>query len=472
MNRNITLVCQRSLALLTFVLTVTACGDEAREEPLLPCDVQRVLSAQCLGCHQSPTRFGAPMPLVNYADLQATGSGDQPLWKRVGARIADEERPMPPPPNARLSEQNRKLLDDWIAAGAPPAKQGDGVSCGTEQSDARAVYADPASEPDDCQNFYEFRAHGDQADEPWPLPAEVGNDGNRYMCFYFDSPWEADQKALWLHSQVDNAEVLHHWILYGTDRLPAPSGSFQPCSAVQLGAYFIAGWAPGGGDFTLPSNVEMDLPSGPRSGLILEVHYYSSKGQSAADRSGVKLCTAPSGTRSQLAGVHFTGSEGICLEPGERQTVEGLCTPRRDRGDIHVIGAWPHMHKLGRGMKITVLRADGREEVMHDGVFDFQIQEYYPFAQDQWTLHPGDKLRTECTFQNDTNQSVPFGERTQDEMCYGFITAWPAGALENDPNDLAQLVGGPFQQRRRCMNALSILQSCNGISDFPSTSSD
>ncbi|HEX6240954.1 MAG TPA: hypothetical protein VFZ61_08670, partial [Polyangiales bacterium] len=176
MNGNIKLACQRQLAWLTFVLTLGACGgEETHEEPLLPCEVQRVLAARCQGCHQSPTRFGAPTPLLDYADLHATGSGGEPLWRRVGARIADDERPMPPPPNARLSDDEQKLLGDWIEAGGPPAKQGDGVSCGLEQSDPRAVYLDPESQPDDCQNFYEFRAHGDKLDEPWPLPADVGN---------------------------------------------------------------------------------------------------------------------------------------------------------------------------------------------------------------------------------------------------------------------------------------------------------
>jgi hypothetical protein len=213
--------------------------------------------------------------------------------------------------------------------------------------------------------------------------------------------------------------------------------------------------------------VEMDLPSGKGSGLILEVHYFNTTGQSTADNSGVRMCTAAKGTRPHMAGVTFTGSEGICVGPGGRQTVSGLCNPPDDAGDIHVTGVWPHMHKLGRHMKITVLRADGREEVMHDAPFDFQIQEYYPFAQGQWTLHNGDRLRTECAFQNESTRAVPFGERTQDEMCYGFVTSWPAGALQNDPRDLTQLVAGPFQQERRCLNPISILQSCNGLNDFP-----
>jgi hypothetical protein len=451
--------------MFTLTLLGSGCQEDASAPPQLPCEVQRVLSENCQGCHQQPTRFGAPMPLLSHADLHAAGVGDEPVWKRVGARIHDDERLMPPPPNQALPAADLELLDAWIERGAPAAKAGE--SCEPSASAPRAVYADPNTQPDDCENFYEFRAHDEGSEEPWPVPDSLGNEGNRYMCFYFKAPWTENEKALWLHAQVDNSQVLHHWILYGTDRLPAQPGTFRPCSAVQLGAYFIAGWAPGGGDYMLPSNVEMDLPSGSEAGLILEVHYFSNNLKAAKDRSGVRVCTAPKGTRPELAGVHFTGTEGICVGPGSRQEVSGICNPRDDVGDVHIIGAWPHMHKLGRHMKISVLRKDGREEVMHDEPFDFQSQVYYPFAQDQWVLHPGDRLRTDCTYQNDANSSVPFGERTQDEMCYGFITAWPAGALENDPNDLAQLVGGPFQQDRRCLNPLSILQSCNGINDVP-----
>jgi hypothetical protein len=64
---------------------------------------------------------------------------------------------------------------------------------------------------------------------------------------------------------------------------------------------------------------------------------------------------------------------------------------------------------------------------------------------------------------------VPFGEKTTQEMCYGFITAWPAGALSVDPSTLnpVQGIGLGIQPSRRCMDPTGLFGSCNGLADYP-----
>ena len=42
-----------------------------------------------------------------------------------------------------------------------------------------------------------------------------------------------------------------------------------------------------------------------------------------------------------------------------------------------------------------------------------------------FVMQPGDSLQTTCTY---SGPSV-FGKGTNDEMCYFFSTAWPAGAM-------------------------------------------
>ena len=82
-------------------------------------------------------------------------------------------------------------------------------------------------------------------------------------------------------------------------------------------------------------------------------------------------------------------------------------------------------------------------------------------------LRSGDTIEAHCIYDNETNQQVKFGERTQDEMCYVFTLAWPAGSLVNQG-----LLGGAAGSTvgvNRCADDLSILQSCNGIADRPMT---
>jgi hypothetical protein len=423
---------------------------------------------------------------------------------------------MPPPGNPPLSDSEKSTLVNWLNQGAPPAtgagcdltpsggtvgpsgtagKSGGGAtgiggstgvggsigyagaggtvpaggSAGTSVGGAGGGYDGPAG-PADCQETFELTAHGGMgADDktPFPVPSNSANTGNQYTCFYFDPPYKPDSQGLWFYPIIKNTSVLHHWLLYATDAKTHESGTSAPCSAIEVGSYLVAGWAPGAPPTQLPADVGLQMPTGPNGGLILEVHHFNNDPSVAKfDSSGVRFCTGAANTRPHLAGVHFTGSEGICLMPNSQQTVTGTCNPQTDKGDIHIVNVWPHMHKLATHQQVTITRADGSTEVLHDQPFDFNSQITYP---KDVVIHPGDSLTTTCSYNNTTSDKVPFGENTQNEMCYSFITAWPAGALAVDPTkiDIVQLIGSGIQQTRRCMNLTSIFDSCNGLADYP-----
>jgi hypothetical protein len=325
---------------------------------------------------------------------------------------------------------------------------------------------DTTDSPKDCEQYYELRAHKDGTkDAPFEVPSGAGLDGNMYHCFYFSPEYLNDSQGLWFKSLADNKKILHHWLLYASDfdAIHEP-GSNAPCTAAEPGAYLIAGWAPGAPDYKPPADVGLSLPQGPDARLILEVHWFNDSGSVQQDHSGVRFCTAKKDTRPHTAGIHFTGGEGICLEPGQPQDVVGMCDPG-DNEDIHLLRVWPHMHRLGRHMRVTILRGGGAREVIHDGPFDFNDQRAYDL--NDVLLHPGDQLETVCSYMNTTSAPVPFGEDTQQEMCFGFITAWPAGSLVNGVLDLSSWIGGPLQPARRCLDPLGILNSCNGLADYP-----
>jgi hypothetical protein len=82
------------------------------------------------------------------------------------------------------------------------------------------------------------------------------------------------------------------------------------------------------------------------------------------------------------------------------------------------------MHKLGTHMKVTVNRAGGMEEVVHDKDFSFDTQQYYV---EDFQMMQGDTMTTECSYSG----FATFGMNTSNEMCYFFSLAWPAGALRS-----------------------------------------
>jgi mono/diheme cytochrome c family protein len=439
----------------------------------LPCEVSAILSQHCGSCHGQTTNFGAPMSLVTWNDLHKPSARrpDRLQHQLVLERVKNDASPMPPAPNPRLSADKIATLERWVAQGAPAGTQACTPSAGNPDagSDAGPSPSSEVPKPADCQATYELRAHGGTGAEdttPFPISSNPTLEGNQYHCFYFKPPYNAGYGLLWFESLLDNTPKLHHWILYASDQKVQPDGTSAPCNANQPGSYFVVGWAPGATNTVVSNDVMLQLPSGPNAQLILELHYYNNTGKSEPDRTGVRFCTGAPNTRPHTAAVHTLGTEGICIEPNTRgHEVAGSCLPRSDMGDIHITGVWPHMHKRARRMQVVVKRSGGMADVIHDAPFDFNAQIFHP--KQNVVVRAGDSVETHCFYDNDSSEAIKYGERTQDEMCYAFITAWPAGSLlPTGGGGGGASLGLPAN---RCADALSILGSCNGILDAPVT---
>jgi len=93
------------------------------------------------------------------------------------------------------------------------------------------------------------------------------------------------------------------------------------------------------------------------------------------------------------------------------------------------------MHQRGVTIRTEVLR-QGREDRMEMLVdvprWDFETQTAHPAPGGALIVEPGDVLRTTCVYDNLGDETVTFGERTEDEMCFNFISAFPAGAIATE----------------------------------------
>ena len=382
----------------------------------LPCAVAEVLAAKCQTCHRRPPLFGAPMSLLTLADTRAPSpTGQGLIWESMRAKISKGLMPPPTTPTGPLSDGQKTILLDWLNAGAPA-----GTDACTPPPDAGPPTGGPPTGPAalPCQPKHEFRAHGAGPTDPYPVPLEP----NAYRCFTFPVPFAAAEQATAWAPIIDDARVIHHWILYGHKNTTMPTGCGDP------GRVFLMGWAPGGHNGELPADVGLELPD-PGTWLTLEVHYNNSaKVPDAHDRSGVAVCTTDV-PRPQEAGVVTLGSIAIALPPDNMEHAVTSEFPgsltRLLPEPLHVLWTSPHMHLAGTSFKTEIVR-DGQTLPLVDvPMWDFNSQRAYLKDPAQTLIMPGDLLRTVCTYKNTTGAAIRFGEKTENEMCFNFLAVYP-----------------------------------------------
>ena len=392
----------------------------------VPCDVAAIVSEHCTTCHGSTPRFNAPMSLTSAADFAATApiTSTEKVGQAASRRIkADGAARMPPPGTVEaLDDTELATLTAWLDSGAPAAAQG---GCAIDDISIRGGAAEdllprPTStgtvlgpyvgwEDDgvECYPFTAFQPGDDGA------PFRVGTAVDRYIGFGFRPPWSGTRFVRAFRTIIDNDQVLHHWILF--EEPGAAAGSANEILGAHPGGAMMHGWAPGGSDLYFTPDLGMRMDSGTT--YLLEVHYNSSD-PDALDASGVEVCVTESQPQNEAI-ISWLGTDVI-----NGTQAEGTCAPRSSQ-PIHIVAGTPHMHLKGRHMKVTVTRASGGTEVVHDEPFDFQNQRGY---QENLTLQPGDRVTTTCSF----SSPATFGRGTNEEMCYWFALAYPAGELTDN----------------------------------------
>lgn len=420
----------------------------------LPCEVATILETNCQGCHGAVPVYGAAFSMLTMADLLSPSFTDasRSVAELMVERIVDVRAPMPPAPQPMLSASEIATLTAWVNGGSPageaclPPDTDTGSDAGTDATDT-AVEPDTTVDPDagadttvdpDTTPEPDTTVEPDTTPEPvceWEVdflanaglgegdatPFTVPRSANHYECFYFRPTWTGTAQGLRFSALIDDERVLHHWLLYAEVGSGTP-GTRQGCSGSHGDATLIAGWAPGGDDWVMPPGVGMELPTDTT--YFVEIHYANPRNLDITDRSGVRICGTNT-LQEHAAATHWLGSELIGFLGAGNHQVTGTCRPTLTE-PAHIIKSWPHMHRYGTSMFSEIVRAGGTRETLIDVPFSFdnQISHDTPFV-----INPGDSIRTTCRYTTDTFLTT-FGSNTEDEMCYNFVVAWPAGAFD------------------------------------------
>lgn len=325
----------------------------------------------------------------------------------------------------------------------------------------------------------------------YPAAAAGGQDD--YRCFYLDPKIKQDSILDQVTFMPMNRPLIHHAIIFKipANQVPAAraldaNGKGWPCfGGAGIGSGFgsilttpwLSAWVPGRTTDIAPKGYGYPFSKG--EGLVLQIHYNllaASMTPIKFDRSSVSLkyfyassqlaktvkslrfdlfpapveLACPSGVTGPLCDrraslLDLAGRTSVTAA-AEGPAISLMChqnpftptpstTSTCDRtlsGNETVIAAAPHMHLLGRTMKIEVNPGSAKAITLLDRTnYSFDDQSATKLAQ-PLVLKAGDMVRVTCTFDPTLAQSLPllkklppkyvtWGEGSRDEMCLGVL---------------------------------------------------
>jgi len=232
-----------------------------------------------------------------------------------------------------------------------------------------------------------------------------------YMCYTFTSP--ADAVAITRAESISMLGV-HHLALFQTFSQKEPEGAHECDTPIKLTwlPVFVSGT--GSKDLSMPSGVGMMIS--PNTQYVLQLHMLNTTDNAVDIRAGVNLTYDHNPTALQAAGIWAAGRMDMDIPPNAIDyQVSEQCTAGRDR---HVFAVFPHMHKLGTKMDVTVTKAGVTTPFYSIDPYEFGNQ---PIAPLDAPLSATDSIEVTCHWDNTTAADVTYGESTNNEMCY-FVT--------------------------------------------------
>lgn len=405
----------------------------------LPCEVESLLIDRCQTCHSNPTKFGAPMPLVTLADLVAPAVTDS--TKTVGGlcvdRMNDPAKPMPQPPNPKATTEEITAFADWVNMGMPANLQGCGGTAGSGGSAGSGGIAGSSGSSGTAGAAGNGGSAGSaggstctpdvsiKASVPWTIKQSVADE---YVCFGATIAAIPTKRHITQVSVgIDNTQRTHHICIYdmGTDPVSSIPENCAAGMAMTTGKLLYC-WAPGADAQVLPPEAGFPIEANTEANILVEMHYSNIAHEADSDDNSEALLCTTTDVRPNDADVMAFGSFDFSLPPHQQTTVEctlpvqGAALPG---GQITVFRGWPHMHLLGAAQSTTVFRNNGAVgDLGSTDSYNFYNQIGYPVDVD---IKGGDTIVTTCKFNNTTNNTVSFGENTESEMCFNFVSYYP-----------------------------------------------
>ncbi len=362
-------------------------------------DIARLVDQHCLECHR---RDGvAPFPLENFQQVSAKAKTMQ--------RVLEDEI-MPPwfaadVPHGKkspwindrsLTDAEKQLVTDWIAAGKPEGNAADAPLARQWSADWRIG----------------------TPDQIWRLPSkqEVKAEGTMpYRKFSVDTALTEDKWIAAWEVRPTARQVVHHVLVYvkepGQTKLRDDNGDH------------LASYVPGGGWNGYPKGMAKKIKAG--STLVFEMHY-TPNGVATTDHTelGIVFAKEPPQQEVRVAAAANPKIQIPAAAPAHAE-VALLPVPQ----SVKLLSLNPHMHVRGKAFRYELILPDGTLRTLLDVPrYDFNWQVGCRYAE-PLTLPAGSKIKCTGWYDNSSgnpanpnpNATVRWGPQTSDEMMLGYL---------------------------------------------------
>ncbi len=428
-------------------------------------DVAPIVQARCLNCHR-PGQV-APFSLMNYDEVakhaaqivEVTQQRIMPPWMPERNHVEHVPNVLEVDSkghveNASHDQQSRFVGERWLTDRELAIFKSwaeSGRSKGNEADLSPAPkFAEgwQLGEPDLVVKMREpFTVRADGADllQNFVIPIDIAE----------------DKLVAAIEFHPGNKRVVHHAVLFLDDKgqarkldvaTPEPGyGNFGGPGFLPSGA--LGGWSVGNTARRLPNEMGRYLKKG--SDLVVQVHYHPT-GKVEVDQSkiGIYFVKQPVAELlkqpAKLVGSIWMANYEMDIPAGEKnyRRSTSYVLPR----DVILVGVVPHMHLLGKSMKVMATLPSSRTRESSDGSlttsatknapqstlisiphWNYNWQDEYYFERPM-KLPAGTRLDVEAVFDNSTDnpsnpssppKRVTWGDETTDEMlfCFFLLTA-------------------------------------------------
>jgi hypothetical protein len=326
----------------------------------------------------------------------------------------------------RLADAEIDTIRQWVDAGCPKGDPADAPQSPTYSEGWKLGKPDVILE----------------MTESYTLDAEGPDE---YRHFVIPTNFDEDLYVTALEVYAGNPRVDHHVIVFldptgvsekldAADPKPGYLTSGGWPGYIAPGA--LGGWAPGAHAVPLPDGVARVIPKGSR--VVLQMHYHKS-GRPEVDRTKIGFYTAKEKPRRLLLDAAITPLsalpmlQSLPIVAGKIPADDPQFTVRQTMWvpeDIDLLSVRPHMHLIGKEMKVTATLPDGTTQpIVFIRNWDFNWQETY-YYKSPVRLPKDTRLDLSATFDNSKDnpanpnsppKPVSWGEGTTDEMAFCFF---------------------------------------------------